>query len=75
MSTLPVITLGVGVGGVALLAIPMAAGWCGLCVWLGRRQERLRQDGLPQAGQPQEGLPQQSTPDAAPVSAILPEKS
>lgn len=34
--------LGVGVAGIALLAIPMAAGWGALCVWLGRRQEQLR---------------------------------
>ncbi|WP_315126954.1 MFS transporter [Comamonas antarctica] len=34
--------LGVGVGGIALLAIPIAAGWGALCVWLGRRQEQLR---------------------------------
>lgn len=33
--------LGVGVGGVALLAVPVAAGWGVLCVWLGRRQEQL----------------------------------
>ena len=39
--------VGMGVGGVALLAIPVAAGWCGLCIWLGRRQEALHQAALP----------------------------
>ena len=67
--------VGVGLGGIALLAIPLAAAWCALCVWLGRRQEGLSQAGLPQDGLPQDGLPQQSSPGAAPVSAILPEKS
>lgn len=33
--------LGVGMAGVALLAVPLAAGWGVLCVWLGRRQEQL----------------------------------
>lgn len=52
--------LGVGVGGIALLAIPMAAGWGALCVWLGRRQEQLRR---------------QPPADAAPIPATLMEKS
>ncbi|MET1114602.1 MAG: MFS transporter [Comamonas sp.] len=41
--------LGMGVGGVALLAIPVAAGWCALCVWLGRRQEQMQQASPPAA--------------------------
>lgn len=40
-------TLGVGLGGVALVAMPIAAGWCALCVWLATRQERLRQAAAP----------------------------
>jgi len=72
--------VGVGLGGIALLAIPMAAAWCALCVWLGRRQQGLSQASLPQPSLPQESLPQESLPqqsslDAAPVRAILPEKS
>ena len=34
--------LGVGLAGIALLAIPLSAAWCALCVWLARRQETLR---------------------------------
>jgi len=43
--------LGMGVGGVALLAIPVAAGWCSLCIWLGRRQDSLHQASLPGASE------------------------
>lgn len=39
--------LGVGLAGIALLAIPLSAVWCALCVWLGRRQETLRRTGRP----------------------------
>jgi len=33
--------LGMGLAGIALLAIPLSAAWCALCVWLARRQETL----------------------------------
>ncbi len=33
--------LGMGLTGIALLAIPLSAAWCALCVWLARRQETL----------------------------------
>ena len=33
--------LGLGAGGIALLAAPVAGAWTLLCAWLGRRQERL----------------------------------
>lgn len=39
--------LGVGLAGIALLAIPLSAAWCALCVWLARRQETLRSTGAP----------------------------
>ncbi|HSN56972.1 MAG TPA: hypothetical protein VLT32_20040, partial [Candidatus Sulfomarinibacteraceae bacterium] len=34
--------LGLGVTGVAFAAIPLSAGWFGVGLWLGRRQERMR---------------------------------
>lgn len=34
--------LGMGLAGIALLAVPLSAAWCALCVWLARRQETLR---------------------------------
>ncbi|WP_200843686.1 NTP/NDP exchange transporter [Pantoea sp. 18069] len=52
--------LGVGLGGIALLAIPLSAAWCALCVWLARRQEVLRRTGATRPAQ---------------VSATFPEKS
>jgi hypothetical protein len=35
--------VGVGLGGIAVVAMPVAATWCALCVWLAKRQDRMRQ--------------------------------
>lgn len=37
--------LGVGLAGVSAVAVPLAAGWVALSVWLGRRQVRLADGG------------------------------
>lgn len=39
--------LGMGLAGIALLAVPLSAAWCALCVWLARRQETLRSTAAP----------------------------
>lgn len=39
--------LGMGLAGIALLAVPLSAAWCALCVWLARRQETLRRTAAP----------------------------
>ena len=35
--------VGVGLGGMAVVAMPVAATWCALCVWLAKRQDTMRQ--------------------------------
>jgi len=43
--------LGLGIGGVALAAVPLSAAWVASSLWLGRRQARLaaQRDGAPNA--------------------------
>lgn len=38
------LALGLGLSGIAFVAIPVAAAWLAVGVWLGRRHERLHQD-------------------------------
>lgn len=35
--------VGAGLGGIAVVAMPVAATWCALCVWLAKRQDTMRQ--------------------------------
>jgi len=46
----PLLTwLGLGFTGISLVAAPLAAGWCALSLWLGRRQIALAERGNPDA--------------------------
>jgi AAA family ATP:ADP antiporter len=37
--------LGLGLTGISIVAAPLAAGWCPLSLWLGRRQAALAREG------------------------------
>ena len=37
--------LGLGLAGIAVVALPLAAGWIAVALYLGRREEALRQEG------------------------------
>ena len=37
--------LGLGLSGIAVVALPLAAGWIAVALYLGRREEALRQEG------------------------------
>jgi AAA family ATP:ADP antiporter len=42
----PLLTwLGLGLSGISFVAVPLAAGWCALSLWLGRRQTALAREG------------------------------
>lgn len=42
----PLLTwLGLGLTGISFVAVPIAAGWCALSLWLGRRQAALAREG------------------------------
>jgi AAA family ATP:ADP antiporter len=51
--------LGVGLAGIALLAVPLSAAWCALCVWLARRQETLRRTEAPAPARNAATLPEE----------------
>lgn len=36
-------SFGLGIAGVALVAIPLSAGWLAVSLWLGRRQAKMAQ--------------------------------
>jgi AAA family ATP:ADP antiporter len=38
---------GLGLSGISFVAAPLAAGWCALSLWLGRRQSALAQERTP----------------------------
>lgn len=39
------IALGLGLTGIAIVAVPLSAGWLALSAWLGRRHARAERDG------------------------------
>lgn len=42
----PLLTwLGLGLTGISFVAVPIAASWCALSLWLGRRQAALAREG------------------------------
>jgi hypothetical protein len=46
----PLLTwLGLGLTGISFVAAPLAAGWCALSLWLGRRQVTLAKQRKPDA--------------------------
>jgi len=36
--------LGLGISGIAMVAVPLAVAWCGLALWLGKRYESIDQE-------------------------------
>jgi len=42
-----VASLGLGLTGISFVAAPLAAGWCALSLWLGRRQAKQRNVAVP----------------------------